>query len=84
MGGEEEVSQLCDCHCGLPCPLGKTGMAYRCDLAQVAVFLECSLADVRENLKVWQGAKAIRIEERFRQDYPEGIKITIVEADRPK
>jgi len=27
---------LCRCHCGMPCPLGKTGLAVRCSADQLA------------------------------------------------
>jgi hypothetical protein len=52
---------LCQCSCCQPCPFGKTGMAYRCAMADVAARLGCPIEDAPAALKRWQEAELSRM-----------------------
>lgn len=45
---ELEAQLLCDCSCGDPCPLGKTGMSQRCTLREVIDCLKAKLAMINK------------------------------------
>jgi hypothetical protein len=69
---------LCECSCGQPCPFGKTGMAYRCTMADVAARLGCPIEDAPAALGRWQEDELGRMD---REDGPRRDDLPSVRTD---
>ncbi len=54
------MSDLCDCGCADPCPLGKKGSGYRCRLVDVASSFGCEIGEAASRLRGWRSSHASR------------------------